>query len=1202
MLHLHYSNRFEELISPLRAEVRAAQSSAPLDPVTIIVPGRAVEEFLKLRLAESEGVAANLHFPFLRRYLTDAVERASKEVRVLDLDELQIVIFEFLRKASASNDSDFRPVRSYIAAAPDPPRHREFRLFQLGARVAWLFREYSILRRPMLERWSRGLSSIDGLISPSERWQRRVYTGLFDHDGCLKPEWTIRAEASGGIQRWMMLPDAFASTDPKRLRETLPACLHLFGLGYAGPEFLKIFGRLGDSIDLHIYALNPCQEFWEDVQDARVVRRPARPRPPRVGAALTESEDPFGLESGDDNMALRRWGRAGREYIRLLNELSDCDFDSHFRSPLANERTGSLLAQVQQMILLRRSETALPADGRSRDDDGSIRFLLCPSVRREVEIVANAIWSLIRRGDEGDRRSEFAQRLRFHQIAVVIPDSCRDAYLPHIESVFAHAHEIPLNLMDRGFTASSRVVEAVELLLKLPLGRFSRHELTRLITHPAISGSAFNEDSERWREWCRSLGVYFGADETAFSGTYIPSNLYHWDQALKRLALGLFMESGPGERRVFSAGEQREYLPYEIPEDAADAAAVMARTIRGLLCDAQELAKSERPFAGWSKVLCDLVSTYVHPRDRDGERARDLIVQVIDAMAPEGLASSAVSYEVAAELALERIAGGESEQAVYAEGGVVVGSLSALRSIPFRVIFMVGMGEANFPERERRDPLDLRQAQRMPGDVSPAERDRYMFLETLLAARDRFFISYVARNAQTGDRLEPSPVVRDLQSILRSLIADDARERLCVEHPVSNYDRRYFADLANTAGEAPAELETFDRNARCGAQIAAMRKDLEARCGPVVLASEKSPLEGLAPGVRTMLEQRLRIAELPELSARTGIRELVLPITALRRYLECPLQGAARYALGLLDQENDAQEDADEEPVDEPFLERITLLREALWRGRGDREQVERVYRSGFRYRELQGIAPTGTFAQAAHEEDLKKLTLSLGQAAKAGIVNLDGWQRIAFGGASQFVEVERTVPPLILEVDVQRPDGTAISTVALRGTVGPFSPGLECSIKCVAGREAKPHDFLEGFLGAIVLAAAGEKMPASFTAIAVGGDKDGDNPKKFSRSFHPPGGAEGRDYLTMLASDLLSDENDYFLPIEAVSDIVAHDRKGERSIKEAIDKIRDNEIGRCRSDYGPVADARSFAPCAPGRAREIVDRRFGLIRAIFEK
>src|SRR5260221_3229693 len=104
-------------------------------------------------------------------------------------------------------------------------------------------------------------------------------------------------------------------------------------------------------------------------------------------------------------------------------------------------------------------------------------------------------------------------------------------------------------------------------------------------------------------------------------------------------------------------------------------------------------------------------------------------MSAIESIHTDGIRSDPVPYEVAHELAQARISEVEAERGTYAESGVVVGTLTTLRSIPFRVTFILGLGEADFPAREHRDPLELRQAHRHAGDGSPAERDRYEILE-----------------------------------------------------------------------------------------------------------------------------------------------------------------------------------------------------------------------------------------------------------------------------------------------------------------------------------------------------------------------------------------------------------------------------------------------------------------------------------------
>src|SRR5579863_1835501 len=110
MIHLHYSNRLEQLIAPLARTVSAQQRNDPLARAVIVVPNRIIEEFLKLRLAQVGGVAANIEFPFLRRYLAQVVAAADPAASLLEADELELVIFECLRAGVESAEPELRAV------------------------------------------------------------------------------------------------------------------------------------------------------------------------------------------------------------------------------------------------------------------------------------------------------------------------------------------------------------------------------------------------------------------------------------------------------------------------------------------------------------------------------------------------------------------------------------------------------------------------------------------------------------------------------------------------------------------------------------------------------------------------------------------------------------------------------------------------------------------------------------------------------------------------------------------------------------------------------------------------------------------------------------------------------------------------------------------------------------------------------------
>ncbi len=1189
MIRLHYSNRLENLIAPLAEAVAASQRRDPLEPVRVVVPNRVVEQFVRYRLAESNGVAANLKFPFLRSYLAELLRSTAGNLKVLEAEELQLVIFECLRSPGHRDDPGLKPARDYIEAGSKTNADVELRTILLAAQLARLFREYSISRQRMINKWRTAGRSVIDAMSETERWQRHLWHSVFDSESRVREEWLSDRDT-----RLMMMPDAFTVADSGQLKTALPETLHVIGASYAGSAYANIFARLGALGDIRIYALNPCREFWEDVDTSRrsALTAWAR-RQDKVEEQLAESEDPFSLNQSSDPPALRLWGRPGREYVRLLNELSQCDFAPLFSNPASGE-SPTLLAALQQNILDRAPQPPNVEDGMGQLYEPRIRFLACPGIRREVEIVANEIWTLVR-DNETSVRSGGAGRLRFHEIALLIPDDAVDDYVALIESVFRKQHRIPIDLVSRSIAGASRVAEAVELLLALPSGRFSRAEMIRLMMHPALNDDGETGiEVEKWPRWSEALGIFFGADDEDLNDTYIPRGLYNWDQAIKRLALGAMMTGRRGGDPAFyeTGASGSSYLPFELAQDELETAARFMHRARSLIADALSIREARLTPRDWSRLIIEFVNAYIRPNSAIDEQARDRFLEAIESIGDSELKVDPMSYESAREMVAARVTDLESRRGQYSGRGVAIGSLSSLRSIPFKAIFVPGLNEAAFPAREHRDPLDLRTLKRLAGDVTPAERDRYLFLETILAARERIFFSYIARDSKTGDMLEPSSVIRELQFMLRGLIDNDALKKLTVEHPASRYDLKYFADLNFGAkSDCGDEFASFDFDARRGARMVALRRKLDA-----------AGCEHRGAKLQELLDKDLQVVrfEGPSSTANgAATDEIALPISAIRRYLECPLQGAARYSLGMLDDE-DAPEEVEDEPIEQSRLDRTAMLRNVFWRAAADPAAIDLDYARELRIAQAHGQAPAGQFADAASAADAEALAKWIAQASAAAAPNFGRWKDIRIGRADEFADAAEILSPIRLDATVRRHEGATITQrVSLYGTIRGVSPEAGVAINCVLHKTIKPKDLLPAFLNAIVLAAAGVKLPANFRAIVVGTE----SPKQIDwiREFTTMDRDSALAYLTIVVSDLLSAGNDYFLPIEAVANVVKVLRKPDaRDLVDVVDQVRLNDFARSSSEYGPVRNAADFDPPSEEEIERIVLRRFRPIDGMF--
>src|SRR5690606_10262640 len=108
----------------------------------------------------------------------------------------------------------------------------------------------------------------------------------------------------------------------------------------------------------------------------------------------------------------------------------------------------------------------------------------------------------------------------------------------------------------------------------------------------------------------------------------------------------------------------------------------------------------------------------------------------------------------------------------FFSGGVTFCGMRPMRSVPFRVICVLGMNDLAFPRREDYVSFDAMARQWRPGDPRKGDEDRYLLLETVLCARERLYFSYTGRSLKDNSPCQPSILLQELLDFI------DARYRV----------------------------------------------------------------------------------------------------------------------------------------------------------------------------------------------------------------------------------------------------------------------------------------------------------------------------------------------------------------------------------------------------------------------------------------
>jgi exodeoxyribonuclease V gamma subunit len=381
--------------------------------------------------------------------------------------------------------------------------------------------------------------------------------------------------------------------------------------------------------------------------------------------------------------------------------------------------------------------------------DRSVSVHVCHSAQREVEVLHDNLLEMMAAD------ATLAPR----DIIVMVADI--DSYAPYIQAVFGNAPAdrfMPFSISDRKASLSHPALDAFINLLSLPQSRFHAEDVLALLEVPALA-ARFNIDEEGLkllRQWVAGAGVRWGLDDDTVRQLDLPPTGQHtWKFGLTRMLLGYAMDS--------RAGEWQAILPYdESCGLAAELAGNLAQFLMQLSQWRQCLAQP-RTLEAWLPLCQEMLSAFF-VAEGDAEVALALIEQQWQKVVGQGLAArypddvpiGVLHDELASRLDQERI----SQR--FLAGSVNFCTLMPMRSIPFRVVCLLGMNDGVYPRTLAPLGFDLMAKNIQRGDRSRRDDDRYLFLEALLSAEECLYLSYVGYAIQDNSQRLPSVLVSEL--------------------------------------------------------------------------------------------------------------------------------------------------------------------------------------------------------------------------------------------------------------------------------------------------------------------------------------------------------------------------------------------------------------------------------------------------------
>ena len=868
MLHVHRSDRTDALVSML-AELVADPLDDPMTPEVVSVPTRGIERWLTQRLAatlgacpgRSDGVCANISFPFPGTLITAALALASGTDPKADpwLPERAVwPLMEVVAEHFA--DPWLAPLAQHIENSVTVQGSKRFSSIR---HVADLFDRYAVHRPGMLQAWAG------------------VAGGAGDGDGDGTRRDDEAEESSWQPELWRLLRARIGRPSPaERLLEScarlrgqpelleLPPRLSLFGLTRLPASYLDVLEAVAAGRDVHLFLLHPSPALWRRLAESGEVGPASR--------FMLRSQDRTATEPR--NPLLASWGRDAREMQLVLGgAVTAGDPTNDSASPTdgtsGSEADGAvtLLRRLQDDIRLDR--TPSDANRSGGDDrpllgeaDDSVRVHSCHGRGRQVEVLRDAILHLL----EGD------PTLEPRDIIVMCPDI--EHFAPLIQATFGGhdlsdngvgpddpTRSLEIRLADRSLRQTNPVLGVLAEVLQLSTARITATEVLDLAGRdPVRRRFRFSdEDLFRLEEWVQGAFVRWGFDaehRASFQLSDIGANT--WESGVDRILLGVTMaEEG---QRLFGGA---------LPLDDVDSGDIelTGRFAEFLQRLEQVLDRldGDRSIAEWAETLAWTADALSATAWRDAWQRAELTT-LLDGLVQEATVDGVVSgMEISCDdvrsLLADRLKG-RPTRANFRTGHLTVCTLVPMRSIPHRVVCLLGLDDGSFPRHIEKDGDDLTAKAPRVGDRDARSEDRQLLLDALLAAGDHLVITYSGRDERSNLHRPPAVPVGELLDVVdhtvRAAEGLRARDAIVVAHPLQPFDPRNF-EAGELVGDTPW---SFDRLHLAGARAA-----LAPRLRPPEFLAKPLPAYDTASVGLDQLERFLRHPVRAFLRERLGI-------------------------------------------------------------------------------------------------------------------------------------------------------------------------------------------------------------------------------------------------------------------------------------------------------------------------------------------
>ncbi len=747
MLNIYKSNKIE-VISELLAEELKICPPPINEKLEIVVPNYFLGNWLREQITIKNKISALYELKTVSTYTESLLTNffPAIDMSAWNFESIKWGIIDSLEELNSFKESF--PLRNWINKYLDNKKTIDGDIFNLTKKITNNFIDYLIFRPEMISEWNRyEINSLNLFknLNSDQFWQPILYK-LLEKKIAEKPSCLYMIEVIKNLRKI------------KNFQIKVPNQIYIFSDNNLSKLHINFYSELSKFIKVNLYLLSPGEDLWNRI-NCLEGELEFDDNESKLNLNSTNIEKIFGKFGANFQKLIEE--NIYKEGINLKNNLIYIDPTTDFH----NKKNIPLLNQIQKRLIDNNSVDFIVNE---RDDS----ILLCEHFNQnsQFEYLRNKIIEII----------NSCENIKYSDIAVLSPQT--NLIKPYLRYIFnnelINGEKIPYFFIDEDNHDSSGIYEFLIDITEIASEKITLEKLDYILSKK-VTQNIFDFNITEKDEIIFLLtqaGFHWGLDDKERLGE--EKNTLDW--CINRITLGIIYDKEVN----LSTFNLKPFSYKNISLDLNKWVKILIHLKKYI-----NLIRGSFSYSNWVEKIKFILKSIAYSNPNFNLQISE-INRILDNHAIPLIPDDLILLKVFREILISCI-NKAKYQSKSRVNKILVSDIENSRHIPHKVIFLIDMNSLNYPKLPNSENINLLKNKYHLGDPSVFEREKYAFLELLIACRDKFIVTWV-KNDKDNKKLDVSFPIKELISFFDSFLNQSHRELIIKD---SDLNKNEIIDL-----------------------------------------------------------------------------------------------------------------------------------------------------------------------------------------------------------------------------------------------------------------------------------------------------------------------------------------------------------------------------------------------------------------------